>query len=349
MDINGTFSQSFPELAPRRDALKRREEGGRVGIVLPCRNEESNIEEMYERLSQVCARLEKYSFHFLFVDNCSQDGTVEKLRRIAAKDSRVGVIVNARDFGWIRSPFHGIMECAGECVVIMATDLQDPPELLPEFLSKWEKGADVVLGRKTNSAESRVMWILRSIYYRLAKAIADVPLLQHVTGFGLYDRRVIEILRRYRDPYPYLRGLISDIGLPIGTVEYEQPARKQGLTKSNFTRLFDAAMLGMTCHSKVPLRLATYAGLALSLIAFIVAILLFVIKLLFWFSLPMGYAPVVIGVFFLGAVQIFLIGLLGEYLLATLSQVRNRPMVVELERFGSLQSVASSAESSHDV
>jgi len=323
-----------PEIAapsrPKRSGLAAQS----VGIVIPCHNEEENIDEMFARMNEICGSFGNYSFEFLFVDNGSTDGTVSKLRRIAAADPRVGVIVNARDFGWIRSPFHGIMESSGDCVIVLASDLQDPPELIPKFIAEWEEGADVVLGRKTNSAESGLMWALRSIYYKMASAIADVPLLQHVTGFGLYDRRVVEIMREYRDPFPYLRGLISDIGLPTALIDYEQPSRKRGLTKSNFTRLFDVAMLGMTSHSKVPLRLATYAGLVLSAASLAVAFTFLILKLVFWFSLPTGYAPVVIGVFFLGSVQIFLIGLIGEYLLATLSQSRHRPMVVERERFG---------------
>jgi hypothetical protein len=199
-------------------------------------------------------------------------------------------------------------------------------------LEAWENGAAVVIGQKVTSPESPLFWVARSLYYKFARSIADVPLLEHVTGFGLYDRRVIEIMRGYQDPYPYIRGLISDIGLPIAVVQYDQAARRRGVTKSNLSRLFDVAMLGITSHSKAPLRLATIAGFVLSGLSLLVAMVFLVIKLLFWFALPSGYAPVVIGVFFLGSVQIFLVGLLGEYLSAVLAQVRNRPIVVERER-----------------
>lgn len=308
--------------------------GGHVSIVLPCYNEEGTVEEVHARIVKVFEGLPDYTFEILFIDNASTDRTVEILRVIVSRDSRVRVIVNARDFGWIRSPFHGMMQVGGDCVIQMCSDLQEPPEAIPKFLQAWENGAAVVVGQKISSPESPLFWGLRTLYYKFARSIADVPLLEHVTGFGLYDRRVIEIMRNYQDPYPYLRGLVSDIGLPIAIVRYDQAARRRGITKSNPARLFDIAMLGITSHSKAPLRLATIAGFLLSGMSLLVALIFLVIKLLFWFALPSGYAPVVIGVFFLGSVQIFLIGLLGEYLSAVLAQVRNRPLVVERERIG---------------
>ena len=309
-------------------------EHGHVGLVLPCFNEAGNVDELHSRICAVFAGLPGHTVEMLFIDNCSTDGTLDSLRSIAARDPRVRVIVNARNFGHIRSPFHGMMESGGDCVITMCTDLQDPPELIPEFLRQWEAGADVAVGQKTSSAESPLFWAIRTLYYRIARRLADVPLLEHVTGFGLYDRRVIEIMRSYRDPYPYVRGMICDIGLPITLVPYRQPSRTRGLTKNNFFTLFDMAMLGITSHSRVPLRLATLAGFALSALSLALAILFLVLKLLFWDLLPAGYAPAVIGIFFLGSVQILLVGLLGEYVNAVLWQVRHRPMVVERERFG---------------
>ena len=305
-----------------------------VGLVLPCFNEAGNVDELHARICAVFTGLPTYSVEMLFIDNGSTDGTIDSLREIAARDPRVRVIVNSRNFGHIRSPFHGMMESKGDCVITMCTDLQDPPELIPEFLQKWVKGADVAVGQKTSSAESPLFWAIRTFYYRIARRLADVPLLEHVTGFGLYDRRVIEIMRSYRDPYPYVRGMICDIGLPITLVPYRQPLRTRGITKNNFFTLFDMAMLGITSHSRVPLRLATLAGFALSAMSLAVAIAFLVLKLLFWDLLPAGYAPAVVGIFFLGSVQILLVGLLGEYVNAVLWQVRHRPMVVERERFG---------------
>lgn len=307
---------------------------GHVGLVLPCFNEEENIEELYGRLVSVVSTLPEYKFEMLFIDNSSTDLTVERLRQLAAKDTRVRAIVNARNFGHIRSPFHGIMEVSGDCVIVMSTDLQDPPELIPKFLEAWKNGASVAVGQKTKSEESQVFWLVRTLYYRIAKSLAEVPLLEHVTGFGLYDRRVVEIMRTYQDPYPYVRGLICDIGLPISIIRYDQPVRKRGITKNNFLTLFDMAMLGITSHSKAPLRLATIAGFALSALSLLMAMVFLVLKLTFWNSLASGYAPAVISIFFLASVQIFLIGLVGEYLAAVLQQVRHRPLVVERERIG---------------
>ena len=317
------------------DAARLRS-GGHVGIVLPCFNEEGNVDELYARLVDVFSKLPDYTFEMLFVDNASSDHTVEQLRRLATTDQRVRIIVNARNFGQIRSPFHGIMEVGGDCVIAMSTDLQDPPELIPRFLEAWENGASVAVGQKRKSDESHVFWLVRTLYYRIAKSLAEVPLLEHVTGFGLYDRRVVEIMRTYQDPYPYVRGLICDIGLPISVIKYDQPLRKRGITKNNFFTLFDMAMVGITSHSRAPLRLATIGGFALSALSLVMAILFLVLKLLYWNSLASGYAPAVISIFFLASVQIFLIGLVGEYLGAVLQQVRHRPMVVERERYGGL-------------
>ena len=305
---------------------------GHVGVVLPCYNEEGNVDELYERLKKVFDGLPQYTYELLFIDNASTDRTVEKIKSLISRDSRVKLIVNARNFGHIRSPYHALMEANGDCVVVMCTDLQDPPELIPEFLSQWARGASMVLGKKKTSQETPVFFMLRGMYYRLARAMAEVPLLEHVTGFGLYDRRVVEIMRGFADPYPYGRGMIAEIGLPYVTIPYEQPLRKRGITKNNFYTLFDMAMLGFTSHSKVPLRFATIAGFLLSAVSLLLAICFLVLKLTFWYSLPAGYAPAVIGIFFLGSIQIFLIGLLGEYVGAVLTQVRKRPLVVEASR-----------------
>lgn len=307
--------------------------GKHVGLVLPCFNEEGNVDELYERLVKVFNDLPDYTFEMLFIDNASTDGTVTKIKALIDHDPRVKLIVNARNFGHIRSPFHGLMEAQGDCVILMCTDLQDPPELIPRFLQAWQGGAKVVVGQKRSSEESVLFWMMRTLYYRGVQAIADVPLLQHVTGFGLYDRRVVELLHKCQDPYPYLRGLICELGLPISLIQYDQPLRKRGLTKNNFFTLFDMAMLGVTSHSRAPLRLATIAGFALSALAMTTAIVFLILKLCFWPYLPAGYAPAVISIFFLSSVQIFLIGLVGEYVGAVLTQVRNRPIVVEGQRF----------------
>jgi polyisoprenyl-phosphate glycosyltransferase len=333
------MSPDAPDIAPETLAwtpLRGPEEsvprGNHVGLVLPCYNEEQNVQELYGRLVKVFEGLPDFTFEILFIDNASTDGTVAKIKALIVHDPRVKLIVNARNFGHIRSPFHGLMESSGDCAILMCTDLQDPPELIPKFLEAWHGGAKVVVGQKRSSEESALFWALRTLYYRGAQVIADVPLLQHVTGFGLYDRRVLELLRKCHDPYPYLRGLICELGLPISLIQYDQPLRKRGMTKNNFFTLFDMAMLGVTSHSRAPLRLATIAGFALSAMAMVTAIVFLVLKLCFWPYIPAGYAPAVISIFFLSSVQIFLIGLVGEYVIAVLTQVRPRPLVVEQRR-----------------
>lgn len=337
---------SRPELATWHGGKDGRlRQGGHVGLVLPCYNEEGNVDELYERLVKAFDGLSGYTFEMLFIDNASTDGTAAKIKALIARDPRVKLIVNARNFGHIRSPFHALMESAGDCVIVMAADLQDSPELIPQFLEQWTRGASMVLGQKRTSAESPAFFALRSVYYRIVKAMAEVSLLEHVTGFGLYDRRVIEIMRSFGDPYPYSRGMIAEIGLPFVTIPYDQPLRKRGITKNNFYTLLDLALLGITSYSKVPLRLATIAGFLLSSLSLLLALGFLVLKLTFWYSLPAGYAPAVIGIFFLGSVQIFLVGLLGEYIGAVATQVRHRPLVVERERSGDNWKVASSDHS----
>ena len=332
-----------PELATwNRDRRPEDGRGRHIGLVLPCYNEAGNVDELHERLTKVFEALPQYTCDMLFIDNASTDGTAEKIKAIVARDARVRLIVNARNFGHIRSPFHGILDSEGDCVIVLASDLQDPPELISQFLEQWERGASMVLGKKRTSEESPAFFALRSVYYKLARAIAEVPLIEHVTGFGLYDRRVIEIMRSFTDPYPYGRGMIAEIGLPYVTIPYDQPLRKRGITKNNFYTLFDLALLGITSHSKVPLRAATIAGFLLSGLSLLVAVGFLILKLTAWYSLPAGYAPAVIGIFFLGSAQIFLIGLLGEYVGAVLTQVRKRPLVVERERVGEFVGPAES-------
>ena len=336
-DKAGNVPENMPWTAVG-DATRPSAHGRHVGVVLPCYNEEGNIDELYKRLVKVFDSLSQYTFEMLFIDNASTDGTVDTIKTLIDHDPRVKLIVNARNFGHIRSPFHGLMESGGDCAILMCTDLQDPPELIPRFLEAWNGGAKVVVGQKRSSEESVMVWALRTLYYQGVQAIADVPLLHHVTGFGLYDRRVLALLRKCDDPYPYLRGLICELGLPISLIQYDQPLRKRGITKNNFFTLFDMAMLGVTSHSRAPLRLATIAGFTLSAVAMVTAIVFLVLKLCFWPYIPAGYAPAVISIFFLASVQIFLLGLVGEYVGAVLTQVRKRPVVVERERIVSAAS-----------
>jgi glycosyltransferase involved in cell wall biosynthesis len=305
-----------------------------ISIVAPCYNEEDNVEELYARVVAAMDRCPAYTFDLLFIDNASKDRTVELLRNLAANDPRVRVIVNARNFGHIRSPIYGLLQGEGDAVISIATDLQDPPELLPDFIAKWEQGYKVVMGVKSRSEESALFYALRSTYYRTLKKLSDVDLVEHFTGFGLYDRKVMDVLRSISDPYPYFRGLIADIGFESARIPFLQPSRKRGITKNNFYTLFDMAMLGFTNHSKVPLRLATFLGFLSGGLSFLVGLFYLVYKLLNWDSFSVGIAPAVIGMFFFASLQLVFLGIVGEYVGSIHTQVLNRPLVVERERIG---------------
>lgn len=302
-----------------------------ISIVTPCYNEEENIDELHQRITAVMRAL-SYDYEHILIDNCSSDGTVEKIKFIASHDPRVKLIVNARNFGHIRSPYYGLLQARGDACILIASDLQDPPEMIAEFIGKWEQGYKTVLAVKPESEESSLMFSLRKAYYRLISRISEVPLIQNATGAGLFDRVVMDILRNVQDPYPYFRGLLCEIGFPIATVPFKQPRRKRGITKNNFYTLYDMAMLGITNHSKIPLRLMAMSGFLLAFLSLIVALFFFIAKLVFWNSFQLGTAPILIGIFFFGAMQAFFIGVLGEYIGSIHTQVRNMPLVVEKER-----------------
>ena len=308
-----------------------------ISVVTACYNEEENVAEVYRQVRAVVETLpprngESYTYEHLFIDNASVDRTVEILRGICASDRHVKVIVNTRNFGHIRSPFHGLLQARGDAVISIVADLQDPPDMIREFVARWEAGAKVVIGVKKESQESRVMSLIRGLFYRIIDRLSEVPQVRHFTGFGLYDRVVMDTLREIDDPYPYFRGLIADLGYARAEIPYSQPGRNRGITKNNFYTLYDMAMLGITNHSKVPLRLAAMAGFALSLVALIVAVVYLVLKLIWWQTFDLGLAPLVIGVYFLGSVQLFFIGILGEYIGSIQTQIHHRPLVIEKER-----------------
>ena len=302
-----------------------------ISVVTPCYNEEDNIDELCQRVAKVMDAL-PYDYEHIYIDNCSTDQTVPRVKEKAAKDKRIKLIVNARNFGHIRSPYHAILQTNGDACVLIASDLQDPPEMIAEFINKWEQGYKVVLAVKPESEESSLMFLVRRAYYSFVTRISEVPLIQNATGAGLFDRVVVDILRKINDPYPYFRGLLCEIGFPIAVVSFKQPRRQRGITKNNFYTLFDIAMLGITNHSKIPLRLMTMSGFVLSFLSLVVAMCFLVAKLLFWNSFQLGTAPILIGIFFFGAVQTFFIGLLGEYIGSIHTQVRNMPLVIEMER-----------------
>lgn len=303
-----------------------------ISIVTPCYNEGENVEELVRRIRTVMDGFPQYDYEHLLIDNASKDDTVEKIKRIAGENQHVRLIVNCRNFGHIRSPVHAVFQARGDAVIGMASDLQDPPEMISEFLKQWEAGFKVVIGVKPKSRETPLMFLLRRSYYRLIGKMSDVPLIENFTGFGLYDREVITTIRSLDDPYPYFRGLIAELGYPRAEIPFEQPRRVRGVTKNNFYTLYDIAMLGITSHSKLPLRLATMSGFILSFISLMIAVGYGLAKLLFWDSFSLGMAPLVVGLFFFGSVQLFFIGLLGEYIGAIHTQVMKRPLVIEKER-----------------
>lgn len=303
-----------------------------ISIVTPCYNEEGNVNEIYQQIKSIFDHLKQYDYEHIFIDNASTDDTLKQLKAIAAADPRVKIIANARNFGHIRSPIYGLLQAKGDAVILISSDLQDPPTLIPEFIKKWELGYKVVVGTKPTSKEKMPMSALRHAYYHFITRIADIRLIKHFTGFGLYDRQVIEILRSTNDSYPYFRGLISEIGFPIAEVPFHQPERKKGKSKNNFYTLYDMAMLGITSHSKVPIRLATMTGFFLSAVSFVLAIIFFLIKIIYWNHFQAGIAPLLIGIFFFSSIQLFFIGILGEYVLSIHTQTLKRPLVVEKER-----------------
>jgi Glycosyltransferases involved in cell wall biogenesis len=302
-----------------------------LSIVTPCYNEEANIDELCQRINSVMAKLD-YDYEHIFIDNCSTDGSVAKLRAIAAGDKRVKLILNARNFGHIRSPYHALLQSRGDACVLIASDLQDPPEMIAEFVKKWEEGFKTVLAVKPESEESPLMFFARKTYYRFVSRISEVPLVKNATGAGLFDRVVLNVLKTLDDPYPYFRGLLCEIGFPIATVPFKQPRRQRGITKNNFYTLYDIAMLGITNHSKVPLRLMVMGGGILALLSLLMAFGFLVAKLIFWDSFQMGIAPMLISLFFFSSIQILFLGMLGEYIGSVHTQVRNMPLVVEAER-----------------
>jgi glycosyltransferase involved in cell wall biosynthesis len=304
-----------------------------ISILTACSNEEENVEILYNRVKDVFKQLPQYSYEHIFIDNASTDKTVEILKRLAAQDKNLKIIVNARNFGHIRSPFHGIREAYGDAVIAMVADLQDPPELIPELLKKWEEGHKIVCAVKNKSRENPVMFLFRKLFYNVLNKFSEgSKQIKNFTGSGLYDKKFIDIIRTIDDPYPYFRGLVSELGFDITTVSFIQPQRLYGKTKNNFYTLYDLGMLGFVNHSKLPLRLASFIGFSVALISLIVAIIYFGYKLIFWEYFSTGTAPLVIGLFFFSAVQLFFIGIIGEYIGAIHTQVRKRPLVVEKER-----------------
>lgn len=303
-----------------------------LSVVTSCYNEEDNVRALYEAVRSVMAAHPNYRYEHIFIDNASRDGTRRILRDICAADKNVKAIFNARNFGAVRSGIHVITQPQGVAVLALACDFQDPPELFHDFIARWEQGAKIVLGVKTSSAERSIFYAIRGWYYRLLGRISDAPPVVQSTGFGMFDRVVIESLRRIKDPYPFFRGLLSEIGYEPSLVPYHQPPRRRGITSQNFYSLYDQAFLGITSHSKVPLRVATMLGFVMAVLSVLVGAGYLIAKLLFWDQFSLGVAPVLVGFFLLTSIQLFFIGILGEYVGVIWTHVRDVPHVFELER-----------------
>lgn len=303
-----------------------------ISIVIPCYNEEDNVVYLYEKIKEIFKQFPHYQYEYLFIDNDSKDKTVDRLRQLALQDCHVKIIINTRNFGHIRSPYYGLLQTNGDASILIAADLQDPPKMIYDFILAWESGYKIVIGIKEKSEESKIMFAIRRLYYKFVTAIAEVDLVKNFTGFGLYDRAFLNILKKIDDPYPYFRGFISDIGFVRKEISYTQPIRKHGVTKNNFYSLYDTAMLGITNYSKLPIRLATIGGFFLSIFSFFLAIFFLLAKLFFWSAFSMGIAPILCGLFFFFSVQLFFIGLLGEYIGSIHTKIMKRPLVVEEER-----------------
>jgi glycosyltransferase involved in cell wall biosynthesis len=303
-----------------------------ISIITPCYNEELNVREVYERVRAAIVSLGSYRYEHIFIDNASQDNTVGVLKAIAAVDRNVKVICNTRNFGHIRSPMHALHQATGDVVIGIVADMQDPPEMIVEMVRHWEAGSPVVICVKQASDENGLMFWIRKCYYRLVNRLSGVETYENFTGFGLYDKRVVEAVKSFDDPYPYFRGIIAELGFPRVELPYHQPARKRGITKNNFYSLYDMAMLGITNLSKVPLRLAVFAGFGGAFLSVLVSLAYLVYKLLFWNRFDLGVAPLVIGVFFLASLHLVFLGIVGEYVGAIHTMVQKRPFAVEQER-----------------
>lgn len=304
-----------------------------ISIVTPCYNEEENIEKLYLSTRDVMHSVsDTYIYEHIFIDNSSTDKTIQILRNMAKEDMNVKVILNSRNFGHIRSPVYGIFQAKGDAIISVVADLQDPPQMIIKFIESWEAGSDIVLGIKTSSDEKRVMFKIRALYYNILKKLSEVDIFKNFTGFGLYDKRVIEALRQMNDPYPFFRGMISEVGYKVDTIEYNQPTRFKGVTKNNFYTLYDIGVLGLINNSKIPLRLAIFVSMTVGVISLLTALLYFILKVLYWDSMTLGVAPLVIGGSLAFSVLLFFIGIIGEYIGAIYTQTLNRPLVFEKER-----------------
>ncbi len=305
----------------------------RISILIPTYNEEENVVPLSQEIVDLFENeLESYDYEIIFIDNYSKDKTRGLLLDLCKKNINIKAIFNAKNFGQFNSPYYGLCRTTGDCTILMCADFQDPISMIPKFIKEWENGYKIVCGIKTTSKENRIMYFLRSCYYKMIKKMSDIEQIEHFTGFGLYDKSFIDVLRNLGDPSPFLRGIVAELGFERKDIAYEQAERRAGKTSNNFYKLYDAAMLSFTSYTKMGLRLATFSGFILSGISIVVALVYLILKLIYWSEFPMGMAPILIGVFFFGSIQLFFIGLVGEYIMNINTRIMNRPLVIEEKR-----------------
>lgn len=304
----------------------------KISVLVPCYNEEENIIHIGNAIIEQLDRLDAYDYELIFIDNCSKDKTREKIENLCSKNKKIKAIFNAKNFGQFNSPYYGMLQATGDCVIPICADFQDPVELILKFIAEWEKGYKIVCGIKKTSRENKIMRFLRTCYYKLIKKMSDVEQIEHFTGFALYDKDFINVLRNLDDPTPFIRGIVAELGFDRKEVEYEQPKRRAGKTNNNFYTLYDAAMLSFTSYTKIGLRMATFLGAIISVVSFIIGLVYLVLKLIYWDTFPAGATPTLIGIFFFGAIQLFFIGFIGEYVMAINMRVMKRPLVIEKRR-----------------
>ena len=315
-----------------------------ISIMIPCYNEEENARPIYEAVrDELISSCTNYDYEILFIDNKSQDRTREIIEDICARDKHVKAIFNCKNFGQFNSPYYGITQTSGDCTITICADFQDPVEMIPRFVAEWEKGYKIVIGRKTRSQESKIMYFLRGCYYKLIRSMSNVEMIEQFTGFGLYDKSFVETLRSLKDPTPFIRGIVAELGPERKEIEYEQPKRRAGKTQNNFMSLYDAAMLSFTSYTKAGMRIATFLGFIIAFLSFIVALGYLIAKLCMWNRFTAGYAPMMIAIFFMGGVQLAFLGFLGEYVMNMNTRLMNRPLVVEEKRINFDEDAQSNA------
>lgn len=305
----------------------------KISILIPCYNEEENVVPIANAIVEEMGKnLANYDYEIIFIDNDSKDNTRPLLREICKRNPKVKAIFNAKNFGQFNSPYYGILQATGDCTIMMCCDFQDPIEMIPQIVAEWEKGAKIVSCIKTSSKENSIMRFLRSCYYKMIKKMSSVEQIEHFTGFGLYDKSFVEVMRNLKDPTPFLRGIVAELGFKRVSIEYTQAKRRAGKTHNNFFTLFDAAMLSFTSYTKVGLHLVTFAGMILSALSILAALVYLILKLLYWDRFSAGFAPMIIGLFFLNAIELLFIGFVGEYVMSINTRIMNRPLVIEEER-----------------